>query len=154
MAHQNCVLCEMRIVGQGNNPWPLKAFGKCCNQCNASKVVYARIQQHTGTKATIMAHQNCVLCEMRIVGQGNNPWPLKAFGKCCNQCNASKVVYARIQQHTGTKTDEPRRHDCVLCDKPDDLGENPSSAYLTEKSPGETPRVLIRRLMERMYQAR
>lgn len=37
----------------------------------------------------------CILCEKEIVGYGNNAEPLKK-GKCCNECNATKVIPVRI----------------------------------------------------------
>lgn len=41
---------------------------------------------------------NCVLCGDEIVGFGNNPEPVASFeeGKCCNRCNNTVVIPARI----------------------------------------------------------
>ena len=40
--------------------------------------------------------QNCVLCGAPITGYGNNPAPL-AEGRCCDVCNATKVLPYRMQ---------------------------------------------------------
>ena len=41
----------------------------------------------------------CVLCGKKFQGWGNNPEPLVAEGddrRCCNKCNKTKVLPARI----------------------------------------------------------
>ena len=40
----------------------------------------------------------CVLCGGEFRGWGNNPEPLKEFedGRCCNSCNSTKVIPARL----------------------------------------------------------
>ena len=38
----------------------------------------------------------CVLCNNDYGEWGNNPAPLKEYGKCCNECNVKKVLPARI----------------------------------------------------------
>lgn len=40
----------------------------------------------------------CVLCKATIEGYGNNPAPLASTGNCCDTCNATKVLPARLQQ--------------------------------------------------------
>lgn len=37
----------------------------------------------------------CCLCGKEIEGIGNDPWPLKSIGMCCDICN-EEVVEARI----------------------------------------------------------
>lgn len=39
----------------------------------------------------------CVLCGTRVAEFGNNPDPLASLddGRCCNYCNANKVIPAR-----------------------------------------------------------
>ena len=47
--------------------------------------------------------EKCCLCGKAIDGFGNNPWPLKESGRCCDDCNTFKVIPARledIKQHT------------------------------------------------------
>lgn len=38
----------------------------------------------------------CCICEKKCVGFGNNPAPVKYFGKCCDDCNSSVVITARL----------------------------------------------------------
>lgn len=40
--------------------------------------------------------QRCCICGNVFWGWGNNPWPIKEEGKCCDACNASRVLPARI----------------------------------------------------------
>lgn len=39
---------------------------------------------------------DCVLCGAPIDGHGNNPEPLAAGGRCCNDCNSVRVIPARM----------------------------------------------------------
>jgi hypothetical protein len=38
----------------------------------------------------------CCICGKEFVGWGNEPWPIKQDGECCDECNMNKVVPARI----------------------------------------------------------
>ena len=38
----------------------------------------------------------CCICGKEFTGWGNNPWPIKQSGECCDECNTDKVVHARI----------------------------------------------------------
>lgn len=42
---------------------------------------------------------NCIICEEAFEGYGNNPAPLYSLeeGVCCDDCNSSVVVPARIE---------------------------------------------------------
>ena len=40
----------------------------------------------------------CVLCKKMFSGWGNNPAPVKLRGLCCDVCNTTKVIPARIKQ--------------------------------------------------------
>ena len=40
----------------------------------------------------------CCICGKNFVGYGNNPYPVKTTGKCCNLCDNTVVLVARIQQ--------------------------------------------------------
>ena len=42
----------------------------------------------------------CCLCGKELTDYGNNPWPLKTNDddRCCDECNSSKVIPARIAQ--------------------------------------------------------
>ena len=43
-----------------------------------------------------MKKYKCVLCGEAFFGYGNNPWPLAKKGRCCNICNVTKVIPARV----------------------------------------------------------
>lgn len=48
---------------------------------------------------TAMELDRCVLCDKRIGGYGHNPEPLaSAPCRCCDTCNETKVVPARLKQ--------------------------------------------------------
>lgn len=38
----------------------------------------------------------CCICGKPLEGHGNNPYPLKKTGRCCDKCNIEKVIPARI----------------------------------------------------------
>ena len=40
----------------------------------------------------------CVLCKKQKYGFGNNPVPCCMDGRCCDDCNRSKVVPARVSE--------------------------------------------------------
>lgn len=50
-----------------------------------------------------MSRIKCCLCGKVIKPNafgwagGNNPWPLKDSGQCCDDCNREKVIPARLQ---------------------------------------------------------
>lgn len=39
----------------------------------------------------------CCICGKEFEGYGNNPWPLKEEGRCCDECNRF-VIEARIYE--------------------------------------------------------
>ena len=39
----------------------------------------------------------CVICGKKFDGYGNNAYPI-AEGKCCDKCNAERVIPARIEE--------------------------------------------------------
>ncbi len=41
--------------------------------------------------------KKCVLCKRTIRGFGNNAQPLK-LGQCCDDCNRTKVIPARLKE--------------------------------------------------------
>ena len=45
--------------------------------------------------------KQCVICETKFEGFGNNPEPLYDYedGQCCDQCNTNYVVPARIAMY-------------------------------------------------------
>lgn len=42
----------------------------------------------------------CCICGMKFTGWGNNPWPIvdSASARCCDTCNITKVIPARINK--------------------------------------------------------
>ncbi len=40
----------------------------------------------------------CVICGKQTVGYGNNPAPVKNFGRCCDVCNATVVLPKRLYE--------------------------------------------------------
>lgn len=45
-----------------------------------------------------LPYNRCVLCNDLIYGYGNNPAPVAKEGVCCDGCNATKVLPARLQR--------------------------------------------------------
>lgn len=45
----------------------------------------------------------CCICGREMAGYGNNPWPVKSEGDCCNKCNMDYVIPARIELICGGK---------------------------------------------------
>lgn len=41
--------------------------------------------------------KECCICGNEFEGWGNNPWPVKREGECCDSCNNLYVVPARIE---------------------------------------------------------
>ena len=39
---------------------------------------------------------NCVICKGKILGFGNNAWPLHD-GQCCDICNGTVVLLRRLE---------------------------------------------------------
>lgn len=41
----------------------------------------------------------CCLCHRIVIGHGNNPYPIMKNGSCCDDCNSSIVIPARIMSY-------------------------------------------------------
>ncbi len=54
----------------------------------------ANNKRNTNTDTT--REQKCVICHEPIIGFGNNPYPVKKRGLCCNECDILWVTPARI----------------------------------------------------------
>ena len=52
-----------------------------------------------------MEEHVCCICGERFLGYGNNPWPVvkEVDARCCDTCNGSIVLGARIAQMFGNK---------------------------------------------------
>lgn len=49
----------------------------------------------------------CCLCGKRFSGYGNNPYPIKKEGRCCDECNSSLVIPVRIVGLMRTHSEDP-----------------------------------------------
>lgn len=54
-----------------------------------------------------MKKKKCCICGKEFEGYGNNPWPIKSEGLCCDTCNRA-VILARLSQY-GAITVEPSK---------------------------------------------
>lgn len=61
----------------------------------------------------------CVLCGATNYGFGNNPDPLARKGMCCDGCNATKVIPARLQPMNSQDLTECKypAGDCLIIGK-------------------------------------
>lgn len=39
----------------------------------------------------------CCICGQLFIGWGNNPWPVRNGGECCDECNREQVIPARLK---------------------------------------------------------
>jgi|TARA_R110000787_G_scaffold135752_1_gene248080 hypothetical protein len=47
----------------------------------------------------VMDNFTCVICDKEVKGEwGNNPDPIALEGECCEECNNSVVMTARLNQ--------------------------------------------------------
>lgn len=53
-----CCICNKSFYGHGNNPAPVKHYGRCCNECNTEKVIPARISEKTKAALNVEAIEN------------------------------------------------------------------------------------------------
>ena len=40
--------------------------------------------------------KKCCICGRTFTGWGNNPWPVRLNGRCCDSCNSMYVLPARL----------------------------------------------------------
>lgn len=52
-----CCICGRKFKGYGNNPVPLKTYGRCCDECNAL-AIKARLEKFVDELA-VEENQNC-----------------------------------------------------------------------------------------------
>ena len=41
--------------------------------------------------------KTCSICGVKYIGYGNNAWPINN-GRCCDDCNNTKVIPARLKE--------------------------------------------------------
>jgi hypothetical protein len=50
----------------------------------------------------------CCLCGKAYTNYGNNPWPLSDTGRCCEECDDTRVFFERINRlHAGKGGQSP-----------------------------------------------
>lgn len=68
--YMHCAICGSVIQRHGNDPWPIRVDGVCCDACNMAIVVPARrkmareaeeVKQDMAPNTTVV-HVTCVLC--------------------------------------------------------------------------------------------
>lgn len=57
----------------------------------------------------------CCICGKEIVGFGNNPWPVKDSGCCCDECNSRVVIRARIEMLVKGENKNEKRTNADKC---------------------------------------
>lgn len=45
-----------------------------------------------------MEKKICCVCGREFYGYGNDPWPVKNEGECCDECNTTVVLAARLER--------------------------------------------------------
>ena len=50
--------------------------------------------------------KTCCICGQVFIGWGNNPEPVAKDGECCSDCNANRVIPARLKQMMRRTTSE------------------------------------------------
>ena len=58
---------------------------------------------------------NCCICGKEIIGFGNNPWPIKNSGCCCDECNSTVVIQARIEMLIKGENKNEKRTNADKC---------------------------------------
>ena len=71
-------------------------------------------------KSLVEDKEICVLCGKHINGHGNNPFPLANEGKCCDECNKTKVIPARIKAIEDEMEEEEIEIDTIYHDASED----------------------------------
>lgn len=58
-----------------------------------------RAIQYTDYKVvgTEVVRKTCCICGREFIGFGNNPYPVKDKGTCCDQCNSEVVIPKRLE---------------------------------------------------------
>lgn len=53
----------------------------------------------------ILEEKTCCICGRKFTGWGNDPWPVvkDEDARCCDDCNDSKVLEARLAEMFGGK---------------------------------------------------
>lgn len=55
---------------------------------------------------TVKETKICCICGSKFTGWGNNPWPVKEEGECCDECNGKYVLSARLVRMFGNSKED------------------------------------------------
>lgn len=61
------------------------------------KEIMKETLEHLGIDLNEDKQEKCVICGKPISGYGNNPYPVKKDGRCCDECNWKVVIPARLK---------------------------------------------------------
>ena len=100
-----CCICGKEIIGFGNNPWPIKDSGCCCDECNSTVVIQARLSKRRSAEHEL---EHCPFCgNTNITGATHKQVGSAEFYEVlCVECGA------RIRRSSKRKAIEAwnRRH--------------------------------------------
>lgn len=51
----------------------------------------------------------CIICGNEITNQGNNPFPVVDYGRCCDNCNLKYVIPARVKSINKEKSKQKKK---------------------------------------------
>ena len=55
--------------------------------------------------------RKCCICGKQLTGMGNNPFPVKTSGRCCDNCNIKFVIPERIKQMVKDVSDNKEKEE-------------------------------------------
>lgn len=61
--------------------------------------LFTEIDANGNVKHEWQKPKKCVICHEQYFGFGNNPAPVKQKGQCCDNCNATRVIPARLEAY-------------------------------------------------------
>lgn len=72
-------------------------YERIVRQTQQTVIIHDDEEQFAKTKADLAdPHELCCLCGEKIEGYGNNPDPVRTEGRCCDDCNITRVCPARV----------------------------------------------------------
>ena len=98
-----CVICSKVCSGFGNNPFPIKNSGECCNTCNAIKVIPERISLYRKEKSLDTSKD--------MIKYADNGFEFKAGFKILYNENLYEVTEVPVNE-------KEQRDFCKECDAP------------------------------------
>lgn len=57
--------------------------------------------------------KKCCICGREFKGWGNNPWPVKKDGECCDMCNFQYVLPERIRLLDARERNELQQEETI-----------------------------------------